>query len=104
MATLKALRERARLTQQDLAERSGVSVATLRALEKGYGTRGRPRTVQRVARALGLDPAAIDEFRLEQVPLTTDSLSNGGNPELGDDRAQAAARRDWEFAKNYCEQ
>ncbi|HET6316806.1 MAG TPA: helix-turn-helix domain-containing protein, partial [Chloroflexota bacterium] len=51
---LRTLRLRARLTQELLAERAGVSVATIAALEEGLRRRPYPNTVAALAEALGL--------------------------------------------------
>jgi transcriptional regulator with XRE-family HTH domain len=51
---LRTLRLRARLTQEVLAERAGVSVATIGALEEGQRRRPYPATVAALAEALGL--------------------------------------------------
>jgi DNA-binding XRE family transcriptional regulator len=54
-ATLAALRRRARLTQGQLADVSGVAVRTIRNLERGPSVRPRWTTVQLLARALDTD-------------------------------------------------
>ena len=52
---LRKLRERASYSQMELAERSGVSRATIADLE--LGKRGaRPKTRRKLARALGVEP------------------------------------------------
>jgi transcriptional regulator with XRE-family HTH domain len=50
-------------SQTELAERAGVSPSTVALAETG-GTKTSPRTLYRIARALGLDP--IDLLRLPQ--------------------------------------
>ncbi|WP_327596798.1 ATP-binding protein [Streptomyces chartreusis] len=59
---VRRFRLRAGLTQEALAERSGVSVSTIRGMETG--TRRNPQfaSVRRLARALGLRPAELDEL------------------------------------------
>lgn len=52
---LRRLRERAGLTQEQLAERAGLSARAIRALECGERTHPYPHTVRSVARALDLD-------------------------------------------------
>ncbi|GLX23162.1 helix-turn-helix domain-containing protein [Streptomyces lavendulae] len=54
---LRELRDRAELTQEQLAERSGVSVRTIGRLESGGYTNHRTATVSLLADALGLDEA-----------------------------------------------
>jgi predicted ATPase/DNA-binding XRE family transcriptional regulator len=51
---LKQHRRAAWLTQEDLAERSGLSVRTIRGLERGEGHSPRSDTVDLLARAMGL--------------------------------------------------
>ncbi|AXE25436.1 XRE family transcriptional regulator [Streptomyces globosus] len=54
---LRTLRDRAGLTQEQVAERSGVSVRTIRRLESGGSTNHRMGTVNLLADALGLEEA-----------------------------------------------
>jgi transcriptional regulator with XRE-family HTH domain len=52
---LRELRERASYSQMELAERSGISRATIADLESGK--RGaRPKTRRKLAKALGVEP------------------------------------------------
>ena len=57
---LKQHRRDAWLTQEELAERSRLSVRTIRGLERGEGHRPRPDTVDLLARALGLSEEEHD--------------------------------------------
>ena len=52
-------RQRASLTQEQLAERSGVSVETIRKLEQGVRRSSRMDTYHALARALGLPTSAL---------------------------------------------
>ncbi|MEU9143921.1 helix-turn-helix domain-containing protein [Streptomyces sp. NPDC048349] len=54
---LRKLRDKANLTQEQVAERSGVSVRTIRRLENGGSTNHRMGTVNLLADALGLEDA-----------------------------------------------
>jgi transcriptional regulator with XRE-family HTH domain len=55
---LREWRERATLSQEELKERSGISRATIADLEAG--NRGaQPRTIRRLAAALGVEPADL---------------------------------------------
>jgi transcriptional regulator with XRE-family HTH domain len=56
---LKAARDRRLLTQEELAERSGVHFTTISKIENG-GT-ARQSTVRRLAAALGVDPSELVE-------------------------------------------
>ncbi|MET7402231.1 BTAD domain-containing putative transcriptional regulator, partial [Dactylosporangium sp. NPDC005572] len=54
-AHLRALREQRALTQEELAERAGLTVNAIGALERGVRRRPYPHTVRALADALGLD-------------------------------------------------
>jgi transcriptional regulator with XRE-family HTH domain len=51
---LKELRERAKLTQQDLAIAAGLSVSAVTQIEQGINTEPRLTTIKKLARALGV--------------------------------------------------
>jgi transcriptional regulator with XRE-family HTH domain len=55
---VKRARERALLTQEELAVRAGIGTATLNRIEKD---RVDPhfRTIRKIAKALGVDPAEL---------------------------------------------
>ncbi len=61
-ARVHAFRRSARMSQQELAERSGVSVRTIANLERGRSRWPHPDTVRRLADALGLSAEARAEF------------------------------------------
>src|ERR1700722_4583129 len=52
---MRERRRRAGLTQRQLAQRSGLSVAAVRDLEQGRSRRPRPGSLDALARALGLN-------------------------------------------------
>jgi len=52
---LRALRDRASLSQEELAERAGVSRATIADLERG-NRKPQPKTRRKLAEALGVEP------------------------------------------------
>lgn len=56
-ARLRALRRRTGLSQEALAQRSGIGVATLAALERNERHRPHPSTLAALADALGLQPS-----------------------------------------------
>jgi transcriptional regulator with XRE-family HTH domain len=52
---VKHVRERALLTQEELAKRAGIGLNTLNRIEKDH-TEPRFRTIRKIARALDVDP------------------------------------------------
>ncbi|GAA2807610.1 hypothetical protein GCM10010441_35450 [Kitasatospora paracochleata] len=58
-ATLRGLRSTAKLTQEQLAERSGVSVRTIRRLENGTLPDARLATINQLAAALQVSPQTL---------------------------------------------
>jgi tetratricopeptide (TPR) repeat protein/transcriptional regulator with XRE-family HTH domain len=62
-AELRRLRERGRLTQEQLAEKAGLSVNAVSALERGERRRPYPSTVRALAAALGLDDDELRRLR-----------------------------------------
>lgn len=69
--SLRTARRLARITQVQLAERSGVSQGTIASLERGLHTNPTLETAYRLAKALGVDP---DE--LFEVPKLPGEVSN----------------------------
>lgn len=59
---LRALREDTGLTQEELAERAGLSARTVSDIERGLRKRLYPVTAQKLATALGLVGRQLDEF------------------------------------------
>jgi predicted ATPase/DNA-binding CsgD family transcriptional regulator/DNA-binding XRE family transcriptional regulator len=59
---LRRYRERAALTQGELAERAGLTAMAISALERGERTRPYPNTVRALADALGLDETERTEM------------------------------------------
>ncbi|WP_433790842.1 tetratricopeptide repeat protein [Actinoplanes sp. CA-252034] len=57
-ARLRQLREQAGLTQSELAERAGISLAAVRDLEQGRSRSPRPSSITALVAALDLEPAA----------------------------------------------
>lgn len=60
MTRLRELRETQLMTQAELAERAGLTQATISFLETGK-TRPQLRTVRKLAAALGVEPAALTD-------------------------------------------
>ncbi|WP_328436495.1 helix-turn-helix domain-containing protein [Streptomyces sp. NBC_00457] len=61
-AALVNAREAACLTQEDLADRSGVSVRAIRNLETGQTSRPRKQSLVLLAKALGLPPGEVGQL------------------------------------------
>lgn len=59
---LRAWRAQRVLTAEQLAQRAGISVATIYAIERGREL-PRPKTAQKLAQALNVDPIEIDEVK-----------------------------------------
>lgn len=66
-AVLRRLRESAGLTQEELADRAGLTAHGVSALERGTRTRPYPHTVRALTGALGLDPGQAQAL-LAAVP------------------------------------
>ena len=70
-AVVRQLRERAQLTQEELAARSGLSVGTIRGLESGRIQRPRPSSLRQLANALGLGDDGRARLTAAAGPETT---------------------------------
>jgi len=100
-ATLKHLRSTAGLTQEDLAERSGLSARTISDVERGLRSTVYPHTARRLAIALGLGEDARRRFEVVAAGRTrsllqalTGALPISPTPILGraDEVAKVASR------------
>lgn len=76
-AAVKALRKRRSFTQADLAHEAGVSVTTVRNVEKGNF--GNPYSLPRIATALEVD---VDKLVSAPASLTEDELLRMSDEEL----------------------
>src|SRR3712207_7690999 len=88
---LRALRERAGLTQEELASRAGLTPNAVSALERGTRTRPYPHTVRSLADALGLS----DEERaglVLAVPRRRHQSSASAEAQSGPSDRRAGAR------------
>src|SRR5260370_32405270 len=77
---MRAYRLDAGMTQQELAQRSGLSVAALRDLEQGRRSRPRPATVCALSHALGLNPPRAAD--LARAATASRHRHEGRGPEL----------------------
>lgn len=69
MSILRAKRLEAALSQQELADRAGVDINTVGALEKDpVQHRPHPKTVRKLAEALGIAPAVLVGLFNQEVP------------------------------------
>src|SRR3954465_7458500 len=101
-AQLKALREAARFTQEELATIAGISVYSVSALERGERRRPHPDTVRALSAALDLTGAAREARVGGARPPTGDPVEEPGpsglplplTPLLGRD-ADLDALRAW---------
>ena len=73
-ATLKHLRSTAGLTQEELAERSGLSARTISDMERGLRSTVYPHTARRLAIALGLGEDARRRFEVVAAGRTRSLL------------------------------
>ncbi|HEU5101786.1 MAG TPA: AAA family ATPase, partial [Roseiflexaceae bacterium] len=102
-ALLRRYREAAGLSQEELAQRAGLTAAAISALERGERKRPYPHTVQLLARALDLDDAHRAAFiaavpsrgalRPDSAPMVTPIAASGASG-LHDRHSQLAANRD----------
>jgi len=91
LATLIRLaRQRTGLSQEALANRSGVAVRTISDLERGRIRRPHAATVEHLARALGL----TEEQRRELAEATTAAIAAAGAPEAAGGGDEASPRTD----------
>jgi tetratricopeptide (TPR) repeat protein/transcriptional regulator with XRE-family HTH domain len=85
---LRRGRKAAGLTQEELAERSGLSVRTIAELERGRTRKPYPRSVRQLTDALGLSETASDElitwYRLGRGAASglARELDQGGQPDV----------------------
>ena len=57
--SLKRIRDKRLLSQRELAQEAGLSPTTILKLEAGRVEDSHPRTVRKLAKALGVDPAEL---------------------------------------------
>jgi tetratricopeptide (TPR) repeat protein/transcriptional regulator with XRE-family HTH domain len=78
---LREWRERTLLTQEQLAERAGISVRTIRRYERS-GSAGRPQSasIRLLADALGLSPTERAMLVTAREPAPVDSTDAAGSP------------------------
>ncbi|MFJ9034375.1 NACHT domain-containing protein [Streptomyces sp. NPDC102274] len=87
---LRRLRVQAELTQEELAERSGVSVRTIRGLETGRRSNPRMTTVRELAKGLPLRPREREELLGAAVHRNPDGDEQDESDEPGSEEPGAA--------------
>ncbi|HEV2886482.1 MAG TPA: helix-turn-helix domain-containing protein [Jatrophihabitans sp.] len=88
---LRALRQNARLTQDELAERAGLSTNGVSALERGTRRRPQPHTARKLAQALLLSEADRDWLFRALPPDLPEAAEDVGSSRPGDHGLPAAA-------------
>ncbi|NYJ03945.1 ATP-binding protein [Petropleomorpha daqingensis] len=83
---LRRFRERAALTQEELAERAGVTAKAISALERGERRRPYPHTVRALADALKLDDADRDALSAAARPSAAVAAEGPAVPLIGRER------------------
>ncbi|MGW7458119.1 helix-turn-helix transcriptional regulator [Streptomyces sp. NPDC054797] len=91
---LRRLRDQANLTQEQVAERSGVSVRTIRRLESGGSTNHRMGTVNLLADALGLEEGDRLLLAAALTSSSTGPEGAGADPGPGDGPGPRPGDRD----------
>ncbi len=60
--TLREQRNQAHLSERELASKSGVSIATIRRIERGTFKSIKPLTIQNISNALNIHASEITQF------------------------------------------
>ncbi|MFC0543193.1 ATP-binding protein [Kutzneria chonburiensis] len=81
-SVVRRFRQRARLTQEELAARSGVSVRTIRGLETGDRPNPQLTSLRQLADAMDLTPADRDELMTEVLGVATVPTASPGPRQL----------------------
>lgn len=82
--TVREARKRKRMTQDDLAQASGLDQTTISDLETGRHVNPRLDTIQRLSQALGIRPAQLRFSEPDAKPISTRMSDREGH--AGDGR------------------
>jgi transcriptional regulator with XRE-family HTH domain len=77
MARVKALRQALGLSQEAFAERAGLKYKHYQAVEAGRKEDIHFSTVEKLAKACGLEPSALLDFKTEPMALAEDPPATG---------------------------
>src|SRR5213595_108790 len=77
LARVKALREILGFSQEAFAEKAGLKYKHYQAIEAGRKIDIRVSTLEKLAKACGLDPSELLDFKTDPVVLTEDRAKDG---------------------------
>lgn len=80
MARVKTLREALGLSQEVFAERAGLGYKYYQHVEAGRKRDIRLSTLEKLAKACGLEPAELLDFRTDPVALAEDRAKESKRP------------------------
>jgi len=93
LARVKDLREALGLSQEAFAERAGLKYKHYQAIEAGRKIDIRVSTLEKLAKACGLEPAELLDFTTDPVVLTEDRQEDGFKAASGKGSRKPAKRR-----------
>jgi len=93
LARVKNLRETLGLSQEAFAERAGLKYKHYQAIEAGRKIDIRVSTLEKLAKACGLDPSELLDFHTDPVVLTEGQQEDGFKATAGKGARKPARRR-----------
>lgn len=93
LARVKQLREALGLSQEAFAERAGLKYKHYQAIEAGRKIDIRVSTLEKLAKACGLDPSELLDFTTDPVVLTEERAKDGFEATQGKSARKPARRR-----------
>jgi transcriptional regulator with XRE-family HTH domain len=91
---IRALRDHMLFTRSELAQRAGVSIPGIDHIERGIIARPRRRTIEKIARALGVEP---EDLLREEPPRPKAESRSSLEPKLFNNGVRAAEPNEEEF-------